>query len=72
MPPLMTLETTGAGRARYNPNLYADGKARFPNCRTMHLLHPAGLVHIQLVLTQAQARQANQIQVADQGLLEMQ
>jgi hypothetical protein len=30
VPPLMTLETTGAGRARYNPNLYADGKARAP------------------------------------------
>ena len=29
VPPLMTLETTGAGRARYNPNLYADGKVTF-------------------------------------------
>ena len=32
VPPLMTLETTGAGRARYNPNLYADGKACCPVC----------------------------------------
>ena len=24
MPPLMELETTGLGRARLNPNLYAD------------------------------------------------
>ena len=24
---LMTLDTTGGGRARFNPNLYADGKA---------------------------------------------
>ena len=28
MPPLMVLETTGGGRARFNPNLYADGKVR--------------------------------------------
>jgi baculoviral IAP repeat-containing protein 6 len=26
VPPLMVLETTGEGRARFNPNLYADGK----------------------------------------------
>ncbi len=43
VPPLMTLETTGAGRARYNPNLYADGKARTPFRNptltlTLHLL----------------------------------
>ena len=40
VPPLMTLETTGAGRARYNPNLYADGKARCPTRRIILLLHP--------------------------------
>ncbi len=26
VPPLMLLETTGQGRVRFNPNLYADGK----------------------------------------------
>lgn len=26
--PLMLLETTGGGRVRFNPNLYADGKVR--------------------------------------------
>lgn len=27
VPPLMVLETTGGGRARMGPNVYADGKA---------------------------------------------
>jgi hypothetical protein len=26
VPPLMVLQTTGEGRVRFNPNLYADGK----------------------------------------------
>ena len=26
VPPLMVLQTTGEGRMRFNPNLYADGK----------------------------------------------
>ena len=26
--PAMKLETTGQGKARFNPNLYADGKVR--------------------------------------------
>ena len=26
VPPLMVLQTTGEGRQRFNPNLYADGK----------------------------------------------
>jgi Ubiquitin-conjugating enzyme len=30
VPPLMMLETTGGGKARFNPNLYADGKVRSP------------------------------------------
>ena len=38
VPPLMTLETTGAGRARYNPNLYADGKVSFLLCQPAHPL----------------------------------
>ncbi|KAK9839472.1 hypothetical protein WJX81_004216 [Elliptochloris bilobata] len=36
VPPLMTLETTGAGRARYNPNLYADGKVCLSLLGTWH------------------------------------
>lgn len=28
VPPLMVLETTGGGRARMGPNLYADGKVK--------------------------------------------
>ena len=27
VPPVLLLDTTGGGRARFNPNLYADGKA---------------------------------------------
>ena len=30
VPPLMVLQTTGEGRQRFNPNLYADGKVGFP------------------------------------------
>jgi baculoviral IAP repeat-containing protein 6 len=26
VPPLMNMATNGEGRARFNPNLYADGK----------------------------------------------
>ena len=29
VPPLMVLQTTGEGRQRFNPNLYADGKVRY-------------------------------------------
>ena len=28
IPPLMELDTTGQGRQRFNPNLYADGKVQ--------------------------------------------
>lgn len=28
VPPLMNMATNGEGRARFNPNLYADGKVR--------------------------------------------
>ncbi len=28
MPPVMMVYNTGGGKARYNPNLYADGKVR--------------------------------------------
>jgi ubiquitin-protein ligase len=28
IPPLVHLATTGAGRVRFNPNLYQDGKVR--------------------------------------------
>lgn len=36
MPPLMVLETTGEGRARFNPNLYADGKVCLSLLGTWH------------------------------------
>lgn len=36
VPPLMVLETTGEGRARFNPNLYADGKVCLSLLGTWH------------------------------------
>lgn len=36
VPPLMNLETTGQGRARFNPNLYADGKVCLSLLGTWH------------------------------------
>lgn len=36
VPPLMVLETTGEGRARLNPNLYADGKVCLSLLGTWH------------------------------------
>jgi ubiquitin-protein ligase len=36
VPPLMVLETTGQGRARFNPNLYADGKVCLSLLGTWH------------------------------------
>ncbi|GMH45929.1 hypothetical protein BSKO_13893 [Bryopsis sp. KO-2023] len=36
VPPLMSLETTGHGRARFNPNLYADGKVCLSLLGTWH------------------------------------
>eukprot|EP00798_Chlamydomonas_sp_ICE-L_P010124 gene10124-8024_t len=36
VPPLMTLETTGQGRWRANPNLYADGKVCLSILGTWH------------------------------------
>jgi hypothetical protein len=35
-PPLMLLETTGGGRVRFNPNLYADGKVCLSLLGTWH------------------------------------
>lgn len=31
-PPVMMVYNTGGGKARYNPNLYADGKVRHKGC----------------------------------------
>ena len=36
IPPLMLLETTGGGRVRFNPNLYADGKVCLSLLGTWH------------------------------------
>ena len=36
VPPLMELETTGGGVARFNPNLYADGKVCLSLLGTWH------------------------------------
>jgi baculoviral IAP repeat-containing protein 6 len=36
VPPLMVIETTGEGRARFNPNLYADGKVCLSLLGTFH------------------------------------
>lgn len=32
VPPLMNMATNGEGRARFNPNLYADGKVSVVFC----------------------------------------
>jgi ubiquitin-protein ligase len=36
VPPLLSLDTTGGGRARLNPNLYADGKVCLSLLGTWH------------------------------------
>jgi baculoviral IAP repeat-containing protein 6 len=36
VPPLMVLQTTGEGRQRFNPNLYADGKVCLSLLGTWH------------------------------------
>lgn len=36
IPPLLLLETTGGGRVRFNPNLYADGKVCLSLLGTWH------------------------------------
>ena len=39
VPPLVLLDTTGGGRARFNPNLYADGKVCLSLLGTWHGSH---------------------------------
>jgi baculoviral IAP repeat-containing protein 6 len=39
VPPLLLLDTTGGGRARFNPNLYADGKVCLSLLGTWHGSH---------------------------------
>ena len=39
VPPLLMLDTTGGGRARFNPNLYADGKVCLSLLGTWHGSH---------------------------------
>lgn len=42
-PPSVKFMTTGGGRVRFNPNLYADGKVRvskWSSCMTLVLTHP--------------------------------
>ena len=36
VPPLMNMATNGEGRARFNPNLYADGKVSAPLINTIN------------------------------------
>eukprot|EP00884_Botryococcus_braunii_P016263 jgi/Botrbrau1/331/Bobra.0022s0288.1 len=41
VPPLMSLETTGGGKVRFNANLYNDGKVCLSLLGTWHASHPS-------------------------------